>query len=270
MPTRDDAWPDGTPCWADCMVDDVAQAREFYASLFGWQIEDGPPEAGGYLMALKNGRPAAGISSKPPDSEGMPSVWTTYFATSDTDKTTAAVESAGGAILSEPLDVMSFGRMAVASATDGSYFALWQAGEHIGAGVYNEPGALAWNDLHTTGYEGAKAFYSEVFGFTFNEMGDGESMTYSTFALPGAAEGSSVGGMMLDTTKPEDVPNYWLTWFAIDDIDAALAKAADGGATVIFGPDDSPFGRMGAISAPGGETLGLIDLSRTVGEAPGD
>jgi predicted enzyme related to lactoylglutathione lyase len=34
MPTRDEAWPQGTPCWVDLGVDDVDAARTFYTQLF--------------------------------------------------------------------------------------------------------------------------------------------------------------------------------------------------------------------------------------------
>lgn len=50
MVTRDTAWPDGTPCWVDLGVADIARADAFYAGLFGWDIQPGPPEAGGYTM----------------------------------------------------------------------------------------------------------------------------------------------------------------------------------------------------------------------------
>ena len=46
MPTRDESWPNGTPCWVDVLVTDPAAAKTFYSSLFGWDIQDGPPEAG--------------------------------------------------------------------------------------------------------------------------------------------------------------------------------------------------------------------------------
>ena len=70
MVTRDTAWPAGTPCWVDLGVDDVARAGTFYSRLFGWDIQAGPPEAGGYTMCLKDGHPVAGIAPKqgPPDS----------------------------------------------------------------------------------------------------------------------------------------------------------------------------------------------------------
>jgi len=50
MVARDTAWPSGTPCWVDLGVDDIARASEFYAGLFGWEIQAGPHEGGGYVM----------------------------------------------------------------------------------------------------------------------------------------------------------------------------------------------------------------------------
>ena len=61
MVTRDTTWPGGTPCWVDLGVDDIDKARAFYSGVFGWDIQPGPPEAGGYSIALLRGRPAAGI-----------------------------------------------------------------------------------------------------------------------------------------------------------------------------------------------------------------
>ena len=57
MVTRDTAWPGGTPCWVDLGADDIDKATAFYRGLFGWDIPPGPPEAGGYSIALLRGRP---------------------------------------------------------------------------------------------------------------------------------------------------------------------------------------------------------------------
>src|SRR5450755_108823 len=84
MVTRDTAWDSGTPCWVDLGVDDMARARAFYGGLFGWDLQEGPPEAGGYTMCELGGRQVAGIGAKMGPAE-MPSVWTTYIASSDAD-----------------------------------------------------------------------------------------------------------------------------------------------------------------------------------------
>ena len=48
------------------MVDDLDHARDFYGSLFGWTFEDLPPEAGGYVMARKDGHVVAGADGQEP------------------------------------------------------------------------------------------------------------------------------------------------------------------------------------------------------------
>ena len=63
MVTRDTAWPAGTPCWIDLGTRDVAGARAFYGGLFGWQIDDGPPEAGDRIGFAGTGSPPAPFES---------------------------------------------------------------------------------------------------------------------------------------------------------------------------------------------------------------
>ena len=48
--------------------------------------------------------------------QNHPPVWSTYLATDDADATSAAVEAAGGSILSPAMDVGEFGRMAIAQS----------------------------------------------------------------------------------------------------------------------------------------------------------
>ncbi|MFE3544708.1 VOC family protein [Nocardia sp. NPDC059177] len=264
MPIRDEAWPQGTPCWIDCQVDDTTAARDFYSSLFGWQVQDGPAAAGGYLMATLDGRPAAGIGPKPEGMSEMPSTWTTYLAADSADEIAGRVGKAGGQVFMPPFDVLDVGRMFVAADPTGGVFGVWEAKAHRGAGVYNQPGAYCWNELHTPGYDQAHEFYHQVFGWQYTEIGDGATFTYSTFARPGETE--AIGGMM--DAAGLNTPPYWLTWIQVDDTDGALAKATGLGAAVIMGPDDSPFGRMGILQAPQGEVFGVIDPATTVGEVP--
>ena len=133
LPTRDEAWPNGTPCWIDLMVTDAEAARRFYSSLFGWDIHDGPPEAGGYLMCMLNGRAVTAISPKAQDNP-FPNVWSTYLASDDLDTTAAKAKAAGSQFMMEPMDVMSAGRLAFAMDPSGSRYGIWQAGDHKGVG----------------------------------------------------------------------------------------------------------------------------------------
>ena len=267
MPTRDEAWPAGTPNWVDLAADDTGVVAGFYSQLFGWTVDEAPEDAGGYRIATKDGRPVAGIGPK--QVPEMPSNWATYLASADADKTAEAVQAAGGSLLMEPFDVATstgkHGRMFFGAAPDGSTFGVWEAGDHIGAAVVNEPGALSWNELHSHDLEKGKAFYGEVFGYEFDDM-SGPDFTYLIFKLPGAEQG--VGGMGTAAMLPEGAPSVWLTWFAVDSCDAAVARVQELGGSLTMELGDSPFGRMAVVAGPEGETFGVIGLSEAQAEAP--
>ena len=112
MVTRDTPWPDGTPCWVDLGTNDIQKAISFYSSQFGWDIQQGGPEVGGYSMAKLDGRNVAAVGPLmgPP---GTSSAWATYFASSDADATAARIKSAGGQLVMEPTDVKDAGRISV-------------------------------------------------------------------------------------------------------------------------------------------------------------
>jgi predicted enzyme related to lactoylglutathione lyase len=254
VPTRDETWPNGTPCWIDLMVTDPDAAKQFYSALFGWDIQDSPPEAGGYAMCMMNGRPVTAISPKPQDNP-FPNVWCTYLASDDLDATVAKAKEAGGQFMMEPMDVMTAGRLAFGMDPTGAPYGIWQAGDHLGVGIYNEPGTLIWNELMTRDYDGAKAFYGNVFGYTYQEIGEG--FTYST--VKRAEDGAVVGGLgAFDASTPAEVPPSWTIYFLVEDCDASVAKAAKLGADVVRQPFDTPFGRMAALTGAQGEAFSLI------------
>ena len=73
MSVRDEAWPEGTPCWVDAQLDDLDKGQEFYAALFGWTFESSDDEQyGGYRIASLEGRPVAGLGRRRPRLSGRP------------------------------------------------------------------------------------------------------------------------------------------------------------------------------------------------------
>jgi len=260
MPTRDEAWPGGTPNWVDLAVADPAAAAEFYGRLFGWTPMDTGDEGGGYILALLNGKPVAGIGNLPaPDA---PANWSTYFATDDADATAKTIVEAGGSLHMEPFDVMESGRMFFATAPDGATFGVWQAGSHIGAGIFNEHGSYSWNELHSNHLEAARKFYTDVFGFEYDDLTTPD-FAYLAFKLAGAETG--VGGMTTNEMAPPGTPSSWWTWFQVDDTDAAAAKVTELGGSLLMPPEETPFGHMAIATGAQGELFGLINNDRTSG-----
>ena len=58
------------------------------------------------------------------------------------------------------------GTMVIALDPGGNPFGLWQAGMHTGARIYNEPGALYWNEAAVEDPAAARAFLTPARAFT--------------------------------------------------------------------------------------------------------
>ena len=257
MSIHTEPWPEGTPAWVDLMVPDRHAAWDFYGPLFGWEFDEGGPETGHYSMALRGGRVAAGIGEAMPGTEAPPSAWTTYLAVDDIDSIAARAKEAGAQFLMEPMGVMEFGRMGVLADPSGAVVGLWQSGSHTGADVVNEPGAVTWNEVMTRGYAAAQEFYGRMFPFTFSDM-SGPGFTYATIDLDGRPVGG-IGEVGADT--PADVPSAWATYFAVTDVDATTAQAAELGAQIVQAPTDTPFGRLAILRGPFGEHFSVMSTT---------
>lgn len=258
MSFRDTPWPVGTPAWVDLTADDAATAAAFYHAVLGWTVPLPDPAFGGYASATLAGRRVAGIGLKPGGAGSMPSRWQTYLAVDDIAASAAAVAAAGGQVLIDPMPVGTLGFMAAAVDPTGAPFSLWQAGEHVGFGVYNEAGAVVWNELHTGDDEAAQRFYGAVFGHTFTTVADDPEFSYWTFHTatdegPGGSD--AVGGMMRTSESPNEPGPFWLTYFAVDDPDATVAAALAHGGSVMMPPADTPYGRIAGLTGPEGEAF---------------
>jgi predicted enzyme related to lactoylglutathione lyase len=285
-----DRYIPGVPCWIDTTQPDPEAAVAFYGGLFGWELEDAmPPEAPGrYYMARLGGRDVAAVSSQ---QEGAPStaVWNTYVWVTDADETARKVRDAGGDVLSAPFDVPGAGRMAVFADPAGAAFCVWQAREHRGAAVVNEPGSLNFNDLRTRDLDGARSFYGSVFGWEVLDIGGGLAWAlpgYGDFLeqrTPGTRENmaqmgaperfedvvASVAELGADEA---DVPSHWGVTFGVDDADAIAARAADLGGRVVVPPFDAPWVRTTIIADPQGATFTatkFVPENKDLSESPG-
>jgi predicted enzyme related to lactoylglutathione lyase len=98
--------------------------------------------------------------------------WNTYVWVESADEAAASVLDAGGRVVMNPVDVMDAGRMASFTDPEGAAFGVWEAKQHKGARIVNEPGALNFNSLNTRAPERAKAFYGSLFGWETLDLGD--------------------------------------------------------------------------------------------------
>ena len=249
----------GIPNWADVSTTDLAGAKAFYGGLFGWTAEDQPTDDGGpYTMFLKKGKVVAGGAPQPPEvaEQGAPPLWNSYINVDSVDDTVTKVLAAGGSVMMPAMDVMTAGRMAFVADPTGAVVALWQPGDHKGAELVNEDGALTWNELLTDDPATAQKFFVDVLGWkaSVDQMPTGE---YTLFAVGE----DMAAGMMQKTDEMGPMPNAWNVYFAVDDCEGCAAKIDELGGKVIMGPFDTGVGRMGVAQDPQGATFSFIQMS---------
>src|SRR5580692_1107117 len=99
-----DSYKPGQPSWVDLSTSDADASKRFYPGLFGWEVLEFGPEAGGYAMFTLGGKNVAGVG--PIMMDGQPTAWTTYVNVPDADESIAKVKAAGGMVFVEPMDVL--------------------------------------------------------------------------------------------------------------------------------------------------------------------
>jgi predicted enzyme related to lactoylglutathione lyase len=254
MPERTSYEP-GTPSWVDLATPDLDAAKRFYAGLFGWEAQAAgtEEETGGYAFFLLDGKRVAGVS--PIMTEGFPPVWSTYISTDDADAVAERAKASGASLLAEPMDIMDTGRMTFLMHPVGGAIGAWQPGSHKGAELVNDPASFTWSELHTHDVDGAKAFGAAVFGWTFDDQPFGE-MIYTVVKV---GETGVAGMVPFTADVPDEVPANWMTYFAVEDCDASVAKLEELGGSVLMRPMDVPtVGRFAIVADPFGAQFGVI------------
>ncbi|HEX5401372.1 MAG TPA: VOC family protein, partial [Pseudonocardiaceae bacterium] len=228
-------YPQGTPCWLDLWTPNRQASMDFYAGVFGWEYQVGPPEQHHYTTAVLKGRTVAGLIS-PPGGGDNPMVWVTYLAVDDLDAALATIAEQGGQSLTGAIDVPGGIRITLAMDPTGGMFGAWQSPDHSGAQLANEPGTLIWSELMTPDPATARTFYAAVFGLGISAPMS-EDFDYTTIQV----DGRDVGGI---GKADNGMPASWGTYFSVASTDESAAAVRAAGGSVLSEPVDTPYGRM--------------------------
>lgn len=110
-------------------------------------------------------------------------------------------------------------------------------------------GTIIWNELNTHDPEAARAFYAKMFGWSFAPM----PMEDGEYWIIRHGEKDLGGIFPLNAPEFADIPAHWLTYFAVDDVDAQVAAAVEAGGTLAKAPFDVPgVGRLAVVQDPTG------------------
>jgi predicted enzyme related to lactoylglutathione lyase len=129
----------------------------------------------------------------------------------------------------------------------------------MGERTSHSPGTFSWTDLATTDTEGAKRFYTGLFGWDIDDRpipGDG---VYTMLLRDDKEVAALFEGQ-------EGMPTAWSSYVTVESADAAAAKAMDLGGTLMAESFDvMEAGRMAVIQDPTGAVVSVWEPHGSIG-----
>ena len=125
-------------------------------------------------------------------------------------------------------------------------------------------GMPCWVDLSTTDQDAAKGFYSQIFGWEYQDIPMGEGQVYSIAQV----DGSDAGAIFTQVSQEAEagVPPHWNVYLAVDDIDAIASRVSDLGGTVMVDElDEDDSGRMLVAQDPSGAFISFWQAKENIG-----
>jgi predicted enzyme related to lactoylglutathione lyase len=117
-------------------------------------------------------------------------------------------------------------------------------------------GTFHWNELMARDVAAAKKFYADTIGWSYDGMPTPDGKTYWV-----AKMGDQPVAGLFDISGPDykGMPDGWMPYLAVDDVDARAKKAVAAGARMMKPAFDVPgVGRIVILMEPGGAGIGWI------------
>ena len=118
-----------------------------------------------------------------------------------------------------------------------------------------EPTGFFWTELNCADTAAAREYCAETYGWTFVDSSTESGGEY-WFALE---NGKPIAGLLPRPDGYEEADDFWVPYFAVEDVDAACDVAVKKGAKIIRPLWDVPdTGRRVVLKSPSGDLIALM------------
>lgn len=256
----------GKVVWHDLISDTPEASKRFYQELFGWEFEEvgmslGIFNAIDYTLIRHNGRLIGGMVNQAqlPAREDI-SQWITLISVADVDAASAAVQAAGGSVLTAAVDLAERGRLALVTDPEGAIFSLLQTNaQDPPDDIEADVGGFLWDELWAEDIDAAAIFYRRVVAYA-----EADRVERADAAMPGRyrvlrSQGKPRAGIL--QMPVEELNPIWVNYLRIADaaaLDAIVARVEGLGGTILLDPQDREIGgRVALIAGPSGAGIAL-------------
>ena len=123
------------------------------------------------------------------------------------------------------------------------------------------PGKIIWRDLLTNDPAASQRFYSELFGWEFESIGEASNLRSDSAYTLIRHNGRLIGGMVdTQALNNRDDISQWVVLMAVEDLDARVAAVTASGGEIVAPPTDlQARGRLALVRDAEGALLGLLE-----------
>ena len=211
--------------WTDLSTYDVKKSCSFYSKVFGWDFTDFE----GYSVALaKNdfSNEIVGLYETPPFFQKikMPHFWMNYVQVDNALECAQKAGNLGGKIEIEKAEFYG-GNIALIRDPLGAGFTVYD-GNLLKKNQGGETPHVIGRELHVSDCDKAIEFYSSLFGWSFQQNGNGD------FEVRGTSETSIVLREFSNDIKGKY--EYWVTIFGVADLKNYGERVISNGGSLIM------------------------------------
>jgi len=238
----------------DLMCTDAPAMTRFYAELFGWRTTE-VNVMGAKIVRLSLEEQVLGAIMPFMAGPEYPSHWVPYVYVESVEECCKKISGLGGDVCIGATEIPP-GRFAVVNDSQKALFSPFtpKGGPPAEPPARARTGSFSWDELLTDDVEGAKKFYTSLLGWGTSEKDLGKAGTY-TLLMRGE---TAVAGMMKISPEASHPPT-WLSYVAVDDVDATAERARKLGGKIAVPPTDVPaVGRFAIVHDAAGASIGIV------------
>ena len=119
-------------------------------------------------------------------------------------------------------------------------------------------GSITWIDLTVSDAEKVRDFYKEVVGWKPSPVSMGD---YDDYNMNTPGDDQPVAGVCHARGGNADLPQQWLIYITVEDVDKSSQRCLEMGGKIISGPKEmSGYGKMCVIQDPAGAVAALFEV----------
>lgn len=241
--------------WFDLATPALSQQQAFYQDVFGWTYRSPGVSGDDYVLVLNQGRAIAGMfHTAPPGGEQDGATWIALMSVDDVDVAARTARTAGGEVELDPASVPSRGRHALLRDPAGALFGVLRSASGDPPDAEVPVGGILWVDLYARDVPAMAEFYAQLAPLEANVRHVVEGVEGRLLKAQGMLRAGIV------PVDQEANRSAWVPYVRVADVDAALARAVDGGGFIIVAPDpDILDGKLGVFVDPNGGVIGVVE-----------